>query len=215
MPGPGQFINSPVQKEFSMITPTEALAEAASQATAAAAVQTAVINSNALIVNGFGYSLNLGSLMIVLAIIGIVVTFWRIQKSQRLDFADMLTKDGRKVSSTKVLQLIGGIAGTWVIIKTGAAGTLSFEIFATYLTYVASIEGFSKFISAKYNYDEVSVRDAKKISRVPKDTMAEGMFDNLADEIELANEQAQTAEKFANSAVKTSRKAQNTLKKGT
>lgn len=183
--------------------------------TASQIATAAVINSNALIVNAFGYSVNLGSLMIILAILGIVWTFWRIQKSQRLDFADMLTKDGVKVSTTKVLQLIGGIAGTWVIIKTGSTGTLSFEIFAAYLTYVASIEGFSKFISAKYNYTEVSVKNANQedAHRIPS-TLDKDVINDAIREIDLTQNMAQQAEKTANSAVKTANKAKQTLSKG-
>ena len=116
--------------------------------------------NSALILNIFNYQINLASVLIVLCIFGIVYTFWKIQSAKRLDFADMLTKDGSKVSSTKVLQLVGGIVASWVIIKTGSTGALSAEMFAIYLAYVGSIEGWSKFISAKYNYSETSIKKA-------------------------------------------------------
>lgn len=115
--------------------------------------------NSALILNIFNYQINLASVLIVLCIFGIVYTFWKIQSAKRLDFADMLTKDGSKVSSTKVLQLVGGIVASWVIIKTGSTGALSVEMFAIYLAYVGSIEGWSKFISAKYNYSETSIKE--------------------------------------------------------
>ena len=115
--------------------------------------------NSALILNIFNYQINLASVLIVLCIFGIVYTFWKIQSAKRLDFADMLTKDGSKVSSTKVLQLVGGIVASWVIIKTGSTGALSIEMFAIYLAYVGSIEGWSKFISAKYNYSETSIKE--------------------------------------------------------
>lgn len=115
--------------------------------------------NSALILNIFNYQINLASVLIVLCIFGIVYTFWKIQSTKRLDFADMLTKDGSKVSSTKVLQLVGGIVASWVIIKTGSTGALSIEMFAIYLAYVGSIEGWSKFISAKYNYSETSIKE--------------------------------------------------------
>lgn len=114
--------------------------------------------NSALILNIFSYQINLASVLIVLCILGFVFTFWKIQAAKRLDFADMLTKDGSKVSSTKVLQLIGGVVASWVIIKTGSTGTLSAEMFAIYLAYVGSIEGWSKFISAKYNYNETAIK---------------------------------------------------------
>lgn len=116
---------------------------------------------SAAIVTLFGTSINLLTVAIFAAFIGLLYLFFRIQTSEKLDFADMLTKDGRSVSLTKVLQLIGGITATWVIVKMTLTGGLSMDIFAIYLTYVASIEGFSKFVSARYNYNEKSVRDAK------------------------------------------------------
>ena len=125
--------------------------------------------NQALIVNAFGYTINLMTLAIIALFIGLLFMAWGIQKSGRLDFADMLTKDGRKVSATKVLQLLGGVSSTWFVVKTGLQGTLSVEIFAVYLTYCASIEGFSKFISAKYNYKETSVRDAEPGLPPPED----------------------------------------------
>jgi len=119
-----------------------------------------VATTNAMILDVWGYQLNLMSVLIIGLIFMLFYTFYSIQKSQRLDFADMFTKDGRKVSSTKVLQFIAGIASTWFIIKTGLQGTLSVEIFGVYLAFMASVEGFSKFISAKYNYKETSVAEA-------------------------------------------------------
>ena len=122
--------------------------------------------ANALLLNLWGYQLNLMTVMILAVLAGIIYMFIRIQQSERLDFADMITKDGRKVSGTKVLQLLSGVASTWIIIKMGLQGTLTAEIFGIYLAYTASIEGFSKFISAKYNYTETSVRDAAPTSEI-------------------------------------------------
>ena len=107
----------------------------------------------------FGMQIEPVSLIIFIAIIGIIFLFYRIQKTEKLDFADMITKNGRSVSLTKVLQLVGGVTSTWVIIKLTLSGTLAMEMFAVYLTYVASIEGFSKFMAAKYRYEEKSVKD--------------------------------------------------------
>ena len=121
-----------------------------------------ITENSALILDIFNYQINLASVLIVLCICGLVFTFWKIQSAKRLDFADMLTKDGTKVSTTKVLQLVGGIVASWVIIKTGSAGTLSAEMFAIYLAYVGSIEGWSKFISAKYNYNEMSIKSRER-----------------------------------------------------
>jgi hypothetical protein len=113
--------------------------------------------SEAMQISLFGYDINLLSVMIILMIFGILYMFWRIQTSRKLDFTDMITKDGRTVSLTKVLQMIGGLTATWILIKLTLTGNLTEGILAIYLAYVASIEGYSKFISAKYRYNEQSV----------------------------------------------------------
>jgi hypothetical protein len=120
------------------------------------------MSQSAYVMTFFGNEVNLISLMIFSLIVGLITLFIRIQLTKKLEFADMLTKDGRTVSLTKVLQLVGGATATWVIIKTTLMGSISMELFLVYLAYVASIEGFSKFISAKYQYNEKSIRDAKK-----------------------------------------------------
>lgn len=98
--------------------------------------------------------------MTLYVMLGIIfMLFWRIQLSKKLDFADMLTKNGKSVSLTKVLQLIGGITSTWVIINLALSNALSESIFGLYLAYVGSIEAYSKFIAARYNYSETSVND--------------------------------------------------------
>lgn len=102
------------------------------------------------------------SISVALVFAGLIYFFWRIQKLDKLDFADMLTKDGRAVSLTKVLQLLGGVTATWVIVKLTINNTLSEAVLGLYLTYVGAIEGWSKFVAAKYNFNETSVRDAKK-----------------------------------------------------
>jgi len=109
----------------------------------------------------FGMQINLTGVAIALVIFGILFLFYRIQKSDKLDFADMITKDGKAVSLTKVLQLIGGMSATWVIIKLTLTGGLTEAIFGLYLTYVGAIEGYSKFVAAKYGYAEKSVKNAK------------------------------------------------------
>ena len=113
------------------------------------------------IVNIFGYNFNIMSIAILVVLLIILLLFYRIQKDEKLDFADMITKDGRVISLTKVLQLLGGITATWVIIKLTLTGGLTEAIFGLYLTYVGAIEGYSKFVAAKYGYAEKSVRDAK------------------------------------------------------
>ena len=114
----------------------------------------------AVLIDVFGYQINFGLVMISALLLGILFLFWRIQSSEKLDFADMITKDGRAVSLTKVLQLVGGVTATWVIIKLTLSGTLNEAILGIYLTYVGAIEGYSKYVAAKHGYTETSVKDA-------------------------------------------------------
>ena len=117
--------------------------------------------STSMVLNVLGYDVNLVALSVALIIFGVLYLFWRIQRTEKLDFADTITKDGRSVSLTKVLQLVGGVTATWIMIKLTLTGGLTEALFGLYLTYVGAIEGYSKFVSAKYNYTETSVRDTK------------------------------------------------------
>jgi hypothetical protein len=129
----------------------------------AEAAQAAIAEQNNMIINIMGCQFNVMSIAIVFAFLGILFLFYRIQKSDKLDFADMITKDGNSVALTKVLQLLGGVTATWVIIKLTSAGALTEGLFGIYLGYVAGVEGYSKFVTAKYGYKEGSVRDAKHV----------------------------------------------------
>ena len=136
------------------------MADAATPAlTAASAIATSMTSSAATVVF-FGYTFNMMAIMIALVLALVLFLFYRIQKDEKLDFADMITKDGRAVSLTKVLQLVGGITATWIMIKLTLTGGLTEALFGLYLTYVGAIEGYSKFVAAKYNYTEKSVKDA-------------------------------------------------------
>lgn len=79
-----------------------------------------------------------------------IYIFWKAQRNNKLDWVDVITKDGRIVSLTKILQLIGGVIGTWIVVQLTLDKNLTWEIFLIFLAYVASIEGFSKFVQAKY-----------------------------------------------------------------
>ena len=124
--------------------------------------------STNMVLNAFGFEINLMAVSVALLILGVLFLFWRIQRDEKLDFADMITKDGRAVSLTKVLQLVGGVTATWIMIKLTLTGGLTEALFGLYLTYVGAIEGYSKFVAAKYNYSEKSVRDNKAIEAPAK-----------------------------------------------
>jgi hypothetical protein len=98
----------------------------------------------------FGASINIYAAVLILFFAIFLIALWRAQKAKKLDWLDMLTRDGTKVSTTKVLQLVGGVVATWIITKVTIQGELTWDLFAIYLAYVASIDGFSKLIMAKY-----------------------------------------------------------------
>ena len=104
----------------------------------------------ASIVNIFGYEVNVYATVIIILAFIFLIALRSAHKAQRLDWLDMITRDGTKVSTTKLLQLVGGVVGTFIIIKVTLQGTLTWDLFAIYLSYVASIDGFSKLIMAKY-----------------------------------------------------------------
>lgn len=110
----------------------------------------------------FGYDVNLMAVAFALMVLGILFLFWRIQRTEKLDFADMITKDGRSVSLTKVLQLVGGLTATWIMIKLTLTGDVNEMILGVYLAYVGGVEGYSKFVAAKYNYREASVKQGQR-----------------------------------------------------
>lgn len=107
-------------------------------------------NHASSMVNIMGQDFNIYGIIITLFLAVFLIALFRAQKSRDLDWLDMITRDGTKVSTTKILQLIGGVVGTWIVIKLTLQGALDWDIFAIYLGYVASIDGFSKLVMAKY-----------------------------------------------------------------
>jgi len=89
-------------------------------------------------------------LMVVSAIIGGIM-FNHVGK--KISLLDLVTRNDR-LSTTKILQLVGGIVGTWIVIKLTVTTGISWDIFSIYLAYVASVDGFSKVITAKFGQQE-------------------------------------------------------------
>lgn len=80
-----------------------------------------------------------------------LVIFRTAHKSGKLDWTDMITSKGtNKVALTKFLQLVGGITATWIMVYETMKGELATELFLIYLCYVGAIEGWSKFVAARY-----------------------------------------------------------------
>lgn len=120
------------------------MGEAESAALAAIEIQ------KASMVEIAGYSVNIWGLILTVFFGVFLIALWRAQNARKLDWLDLLTRDGTKVSMTKILQMVGGVVGTWIIVKITLQGALTWDLFAIYLGYVASVDGFSKLIMAKY-----------------------------------------------------------------
>lgn len=107
--------------------------------------------------NIFGYDINLWAIVVIFILAIIAYGLIRANKDPNTDFewvhlvTDVDQATGKvKASATKILQLIGGITGTFIVVKLTLQNNLPFEIFGAYLAYVASIDGFSKFMLARY-----------------------------------------------------------------
>ena len=90
--------------------------------------------------------------IIIVLLLLFIWLLWIEHKKSNLDWTDMITARGtNRVSLSKVLQLVGGVTGTWIMVVGTLKATITPEWFLIYLTYVGGVEGWSKFISAKYN----------------------------------------------------------------
>lgn len=105
----------------------------------------------------FGVTFNIYAAIIVALVILIMWAMVRANKDPENQFewshlvTDVDQATGKiKASATKILQLVGGITGTFIVIKLTLQNNISFDIFGVYLAYVASIDGFSKFMTARY-----------------------------------------------------------------
>lgn len=92
----------------------------------------------------------------IFAFIFLVIGFLianHLNKSSDVSLLDLVTRDG-ELSTTKILQLVGGVVGTWIVVKLTLTTGINWDIFAIYLAYVAGVDGFSKVITAKYSSGE-------------------------------------------------------------
>ena len=110
--------------------------------------------------------MDLMSLSIVIMFMSFGVMFWRAQAKGQLNWVDMLKKPhSTQISLTKLIQLVGGVVATWIMVKLTINDKITWDLMAIYLAYVASVEGFSKFITAKYGVlptGDMGKADAKK-----------------------------------------------------
>ena len=139
---------------------------------------------NSPLISLLGMTFNVyGIILLVLAII-FIFAYRDAAAKHGLNWTDMITRDGDKVSFSKILQMVGGVVGTWIVVQTTLAGTLTWDIFGIYLAYVASVDSFSKFITAKYsngNSSDYSYSRGRS-SYSTKPTRADKDLDDLIDD---------------------------------
>ena len=104
--------------------------------------------------------------MIVLILFAMCFMLYKENKNGSLSWTDMLVQkfpDGSSsLSLTKMLQMVGGVTSTWMMIYLTLHDKLSTEFLVTYLTYVGAIEGWSKFVAAKYGQTLPDATDPTK-----------------------------------------------------
>jgi hypothetical protein len=107
------------------------------------------------IVPFFGYNVDVFVIILCIMLVLAVYALYIIHKAPQVSWLDMITNIDQvtgkvKVSTTKVLQLLGGLTATFIVIRLTLQNNINWDMFSIYLAYVASVEGFSKFILAKY-----------------------------------------------------------------
>jgi hypothetical protein len=99
-------------------------------------------------------SVNLVTLSVVAIMVLLIALFWQAAR-KGLSCLDLITDKGSgKMALTKVLNLLGGIAGTWIVMRMAIDKNLSWDVFCIYLAYCAGTHGFSTYLSARFKPGE-------------------------------------------------------------
>lgn len=124
-----------------------------------------IINSD---INGY-------AVVILIFSVLMIAYMWMANRDPQSGFewVDMImeidqTTGKKKASSTKILQLIGGLVGTFVVVKLTLQNAITPNIFVAYLAYVASVEGFTRLLLAKYGVQNTETTKLTR-SRKPQD----------------------------------------------
>ena len=95
---------------------------------------------------------NFGGVTIIVLMLTLARMLYISHQGKQIDWADLIrTKGSNNLSLTKFLQLVGGLTGTWMVVYMTLHNKLSYDILLVYLTYVGAIEGWSKYVSAKFS----------------------------------------------------------------
>lgn len=98
--------------------------------------------------------IGIGEVTVALIVLGIMLLLFQASR-KGYTCLDLVTDKGSgKLSLTKVLNLLGGLVGTWVVVRMAMDRTLGWDVFTAYLLYCASTHGFSNYLSAKFRPGE-------------------------------------------------------------
>lgn len=110
-----------------------------------------------------------GGITILLLASFLLYVMYQAQHVKRLDWTDLVTAKGNVISLTKFLQLVGGVTGTWMVIYTTLHDKLTYDLLLVYLTYVGAIEGWSKYVRARFGASQ-DKKDKPVIEKKPLGT---------------------------------------------
>jgi hypothetical protein len=123
------------------------------------------------------YTFSASTLVISAFLIAVITLIIRAHRCGAIDWVGMITVDqnGKAVPSvTKILQLVGGFVGTWIVINLTLQKGITWDIFSIYLAYVAGVDGFEKVIMLKFS-NGAPANTAQQILVAPQPTYVQPM----------------------------------------
>jgi hypothetical protein len=95
-----------------------------------------------------GSALTYGYLIAIVLLV-IVLIKMSVSTSNKFHLIDTVSNTDGSASLTRMLQLIAGVTGTWVILQATAGKWLTVDIFGVYLAAMGISEGFTKWVNSK------------------------------------------------------------------
>lgn len=112
------------------------------------------------------------SLLALLVVLAAWLVFHLRKPETRATPLDLITTpDTGRLSAAKVGQLVGLIVSTWVIITLTTKDSLSLDLFLCYLTYVAGVDLFGKFLRWKSSSDSTASEEPLTVAEVKSVTV--------------------------------------------
>lgn len=107
------------------------------------------------------FTFNIFAIVISVVVICLLLAFYNAHRANKINWVDLVSRDGTTLSLSKVLQLAGAVISSWIMIKLTLQDSLTAELLIVYLTYVASVDGFAKWISYRSGRDTKVIDERK------------------------------------------------------